>query len=88
MALEKKPFITYTLEEERRWKPKQDTVSVRLNDDDRYQLMRAKKILNISSDSKALKFVFKVGLRNLINLFGEEDLTYLFNPSRKRLSEK
>ena len=88
MVIEKKPFVTYTLEEERTWKPKQDTVSVRLNDDDRYKLMKAKKLLDMPSDSKALKFVFKVGLRYLINTYGEDDLAYLFNPSRKKISEK
>ena len=87
MGLKKEPFITYTLEEERKWKPKQDTMTVRLNEQERYNLMKAKKLLNIPSDSKALKFVFKVGLKTLINSFGEETLAYLFNPKRKKLSE-
>jgi|TARA_R110002020_G_scaffold226568_6_gene436964 hypothetical protein len=87
MGLKKEPFITYTLEEERKWKPKQDTMTVRLNEQERYDLMKAKKLLNIPSDSKALKFVFKVGLKTLINSFGEETLAYLFNPKRKKLSE-
>jgi len=87
MAIKKEPFVTYTLEEERKWKPKQITISVRLNEGERYDLMKAKKLLNIPSDSKALKFVFKVGLKNLINTFGEETLAYLFNPKRIKLSE-
>jgi len=88
MSIKKEPFRTYTLEEERKWKPKQDTMTVRLNEQERYNLMKAKKLLNIPSDSKALKFVFKVGLENLINTFGEETLAYLFNPKRVKLSEK
>ena len=88
MTIKKEPFITYTLEEERKWKPKQDTMTVRLNEQERYDLMRAKKLLNIPSDSKALKFVFNIGLEMMINMFGEKNLAYLFNPSRKKLSEK
>jgi hypothetical protein len=88
MAIKKEPFVTYTLEEERKWKPKQDTMTVRLNEQERYDLMKAKKLLNIPSDSKALKFVFNVGLEMMINMFGEKNLAYLFNPKRTKLSEK
>jgi|TARA_R100000656_G_scaffold110672_2_gene82651 hypothetical protein len=88
MAIKKEPFRTYTLEEERKWKPKQDTLTVRLNEDERFDLMEAKKLLNMASDSKALKFVFKVGLNCLIHTYGRKNLAYLFNPDRKKLSEK
>ena len=88
MVIKKVPFRSYTLDEERKWKPKQNIVSVRLNDRECFDLMRGKKLLNIPSDSKALKFVFKVGLETLINTFGEENLAYLFNPDRVKLSEK
>ena len=58
MPLEKVPFRSYNLDEE---KKKVDSFTVRLNVEERADLERDKQILNQKKDSTALKQLAKIG---------------------------
>ncbi len=85
MGIEKKPFVNYTLEEEK--KPKQDIVAVRLNKEERAELEEFKEDLNINSDSKALKLGLKIGKNVLQATFTRPLLAYLFKKDRVKLED-
>jgi len=59
--IEKKPFVPYTLEEERD-NSKSVVIPVRINAEERKMLNEIKLLLNINSDSKALKVSARAGL--------------------------
>jgi len=61
MVLEKQPFRKMNLEDN-----KQDIVNVYLNQEEREALNKAKKILEQTKDSTALKQLALVGCANLI----------------------
>jgi hypothetical protein len=77
------PFNRTTLGE----KPKLDTFTVRLNEDERKLLNQAKKDLDIKADSTALKELGWIGLNVLHRTFGKKNLRYLFKKDRQRLSD-
>lgn len=85
MVLEKKPFTSYTLEED---KSKDSIViPVRVNVDERAMVKAVKELLNVNSDSKALKISARVGLDVLQRTFSGKTLKYLCKEKRERLSD-
>lgn len=82
--IEQKPFTKYNLDEENK---RQDTFTVRLNEKERNQLNRMKSLLDLKSDSTALKEFAIIGLNVLHHTFSERFLTYLFKKERTRLSD-
>jgi len=80
------PFINFTLEEEKKLTPER-VFSVRLNNEEAWQLNQIKKLLNIKADSKALKFAAWIGLNVLHGTFGARLLQYMFNPNREKLTD-
>lgn len=58
--IEKKPFIPYKLEEERS-NDKGTIITVRLNEAEYRELMRAEKVLEQPKDSTALKQLAEIG---------------------------
>lgn len=65
--IEKKPFVCYTLDEDKK-KSKDQILCVRLNPEDQKELAELKKILGIKADSKALK-VAAFCCKNFLNTF-------------------
>ena len=57
MSIEKEPYRSYTLEDN-----KDDVVKARLNKEERLMLNRGKKILEQPKDSTALKQLAEIGL--------------------------
>lgn len=86
MVLKKKPFVSYTLEGEKKDKP--DIVAVRLNKEERAKLEELKEDLNIKSDSKALKVSGLIIGRNVLHsTFTRPLLRYLFKKDRQKLED-
>ena len=87
MPLEKVPFVPYTLEEERKGKPKQDIISVRINEEERKALNTFKAVCDIKSDGKMLKMGYLIGMNVLQTTFPPKFLSYLFKADRIKLSD-
>ena len=86
MPLEKKPFVSYTLDGEQKEKP--DIVAVRINKEERAELEEIKEDLNINSDSKALKISgLKIGRNVIQSTFTRPLLKYLFKKDRSKLED-
>lgn len=86
MPIKKKPFVSYTLEEDQ--KEKSDIVAVRLNKEERAELEEVKEDLNIKSDSKALKISgLKIGRNVIQSTFTRPLLKYLFKKDRQKLED-
>lgn len=83
MTIENPPFVRQTLGE----KSKEDTFTVRVNDEERKMLEEIKEVLNIKSDGKALKIAARVGYNVLHTTFGRELLLYLFKKERLKLED-
>lgn len=83
--LEKKPFVNYSLDEEKKDKP--DIISLRLTDEERKKLNTTKLILNIPSDGTALKIMAEIGLNVIHSTFPPKILAYLTKEKRVRIDE-
>lgn len=59
--LEKKPFVNYTLEEDK--KKEKDIISIRIMPDERLLLNSCKKIIEQPKDSTALKTLAWIGAK-------------------------
>ena len=81
----KKPFVNYTLDEDKIGK--KDKFTVRINTEERKWLEEIKEDLNIASDSKALKFSALIGKNVLQRTFSRDILKYLFKKDRKKLED-
>jgi len=84
--IKKKPFTSYTLEEDK--KEEKDTFTVRVNKQERKELEELKEDLNIKSDSKALKLAgLTIGRNVLHSTFTRPLLKYLFSKERQKLED-
>ena len=83
--IKKKPFVNYTLEEDRDTDYK-NVFSVRLNKQETQWLEEIKEDLNIKSNGKALKMAAFIGKNVLQGLLTRKILRYLFNPNREKLT--
>lgn len=85
MSIEKKPFVNYTLEEDK--KENKEIFTVRINKEERAWLEELKEDLNIKSDSKALKIGALIGKNVIQAQFTRPILRYLFKKDRLKLEE-
>ena len=76
--LPKKPFRSYTLEEDKKEDKYGRPISVRLNPEERTWLNEVKEDLGIKSDSRALKTAAMAGKNVLQTMFTRKILRYLF----------
>jgi len=83
--IKKKPFTSYTLEEDR--SKHKDIFTVRVNVEERALLEELKEDLNIKSDSKALKTGALIGKNVLQHIFTRPILRYLFKSERIKLED-
>jgi len=83
--LDRAPFTRTKLDEER--EEEGETITVRLNEEERRLLEEIKEDLNIASDSKALKMSAFIGSNVLQGTFSRPVLRYLFKKERKRLED-
>ena len=85
MSIEKKPFVNYTLDEDKNTKT--ETITIRLNRSERSMLEEIKEDFNIKSDGKALKLAAEIGKNVTQGLLGRGRLQYLFKKDRVKLSD-
>jgi hypothetical protein len=80
------PFEPKKTEEERT-EEKSWVISIRINDEENALIQKAKQILDIESDTKALKIMARVGLNVIQNTFSEETMRYLSSSKRERKTD-
>lgn len=86
MPIEKKPFRSYTLDED---KPDPmatgKNITIRLNAQEYAHLKRDMKDFNIKNESSMLKFLSEAGRNVLHGTFGRQRLRWLFRGDRVKL---
>jgi len=80
------PFEPKRTEEERE-EDKSWVISLRINESEKALIDKAKTILDIESDTKALKIMAKIGLNVIQNTFSEEIIKYLSSSKRERKTD-
>ena len=80
-----KPFTPYKLENER--ETNSIVITIRVNKEEQTLIKQIKELLNINSDSKALKLSAKIGLNVIQNTFGNKIIKYLCKEKRERLTD-
>jgi len=84
--LEKHKFQSYTSEEERE-EAKSRVIPVRANDKEQEMIKELRLLLNINSESKALKMGAEIGLNVIQGLFSKKTMKYLCKEKRERLTD-
>lgn len=85
--MEKKPFVNYTLDEEKEEKTS-ETLNIRINSEQREQLEELKFIYRYDQDAKIIKLALSV-LQNVTHgTFGARNLFKLTDERRKRAIQK
>lgn len=77
MALEQEPFVKYNLDK------KEDTFTVKLNEEERAELEQVKKAIEQTKDSTALKQAAKVGAKVILSRETGLLLAVILNNRRK-----
>jgi len=80
---DKKPFYRKHLEVD----DKSRIITLRLNADDEVMIRRARDLLDVEAEGKALKILARIGLNVLLNTFGDKTLKYLSSTKRERKSD-
>lgn len=83
MALERNPFTSTRLEEDRA-KDKFRVLSLKLSKDEDEALEEDMKLLDIGVDSACVKLLMRMGRKVLREQFGADDLKYLVSLKRTR----
>lgn len=80
------PFESKRLDEEKT-EDKSFVMSIRINEQERLMIEQARKLLNVESDTKALKMIAEIGLNVIQATFGEKMLRYLSDSKRERKTD-
>lgn len=83
MTIQRAPFTTTRTEEERA-QDKTETISLKLNQEEREQLEELKELLDIGPDAPSIKMLMGIGRRVLLSHFSVSDLQYLVSLKRVR----
>ena len=83
MSLEKKPYVNYTLDEDRE-EQGSETINVRLNDSERERLDRLKWFLHENKDGTAIKYALEVAENVLHGILSEESLRKICSQTRRK----
>jgi len=83
---DQKPFEPKRLEEERA-DDKSWVISIRINEQDQSMILKLKTLLDVESDTKALKMGAEIGLNVIQSVFGEKMLKYLSDAKRERKTD-
>jgi predicted adenine nucleotide alpha hydrolase (AANH) superfamily ATPase len=84
--LEKKPFVNYTLDEDK-IDATRKTLNISFNKEEYAKIQKAQQILNIKLEGTAVKMCFEIGLNVLVSSLGEQNLIYLTSKKRTRLDD-
>ncbi len=83
MTLQRPPFTSTRLEEERAL-DNAETISIKLNREERAELEQDKELLDIGPDGAAVKLLVEIGRKVLRNTFSDRSLRYLVSLKRVR----
>ena len=83
MPIEKKPFVNYTLEEDKQDK-EVETISLKINKQEREQIEQLKKLTNYGQDSKVIKLSMVIARNVILNNFGSDLFQKLTSTSRTK----
>lgn len=86
MNIEKKPFINYTLDEDKK-QSKSEVISLRLNQDEREIINQTKELFNIKNDSKAIKVLVKWAFNVIHGQSMADIIKYLFKKDRVKQND-
>jgi len=88
MPLEKQPFRSYTLDNDKKDPFDVGKVfTVRLNAEEYKQLKQAMLIFNLRNESTTLKLLAQIGENVILNTFGAKKLRWLFRGDRAKLED-
>lgn len=73
--------------EESRSEDKSWVISLRINEQEKAMLDKLRTLLDVESDTKALKMGAEIGLNVIQSVFGEKMLKYLSDAKRERKSD-
>ena len=82
MSIEKKPYVNYTLEEEKE-EATSETINIRLNALDRIRLDELKWLLNESKDGTVLKYALEIAKNVLQQQLSERSWLKICSQTRK-----
>lgn len=83
MPIDKKPFTSYTLDEDKADPLEKGKVfTVRLNPEEYRELKEDMKDFNLTTESTALKLLAGIGRNVLHGMLSRKKLRWLFNPLR------
>jgi hypothetical protein len=80
------PFEPKRLEEERA-DDKSWVISIRINESEKEMIDKLRSLLDVESDTKALKMAAEIGLNVIQSVFGAKMLKYLSDAKRERKSD-
>jgi hypothetical protein len=83
MSIEKKAFVSYTLDEERKEETSKP-ISLKINKQERALIERLKRYTNYDQDSKVLKIGLIVLEKVILNNFGSDIFSKLTSSERVR----
>jgi hypothetical protein len=81
--LEKKPFVNYTLEEDK-VEGAVEVISLKINKQEREQIEQLKKLTNYGQDSKVIKLSMVIARNVILNNFGSDLFQKLTSTNRVR----
>jgi len=88
MALDKQPFRSYTLEENKVDPLEKGKIfTVRMNPEEYRVLLKDMKDFNIGRESTTLKLLAEIGRNVIHSTFGRSKIKWLMDPSRRKLEE-
>lgn len=83
MPLEKKPFVNYTLDEDKT-EQNSETLTIRINKEERILIDELKALLNFTQDAKVIKIALQTQINVVHSTFGAPNLRYISSSTRKR----
>lgn len=84
MAIIKKPFVSYTLDEDKREEIVSEVLTIRFNKEERALLDELKVIMNFNNDAKAIKASMQIAKNVILGNFGGVLFRYLTSSTRRK----
>lgn len=83
MTLEKKPFVSYTLDEDKK-EESSEVLTIRINKDERALIDELKALMNFNNDAKAIKAGMQIAKNIIHGTFGAVFFRYLTSSTRRK----
>ena len=87
MPIEKKPFVNYTLEEDKK-EEASEVLTIRINKEERQLIDELKALMNFTNDAKAIKAGLQLSKNVILSTFGATFFRYLTSNTRRKPIEE